>query len=94
MAWIKISDDDGGVYGKEAELDPTEIVAINELDGSIAELNIIKNNIVLPSVPENSPEDVSTIVEDCFTSLENYIATLNTEIENYISLKNLLLDGE
>lgn len=93
MGWIKISDDDGGIFGKEAELDPVLIVSINELDNGILELIQIKNSICLPYAPDNISEDLNAIVNDCKLVLENYIENINMEIEEKENLKILLLNN-
>ncbi|MBW6469622.1 MAG: hypothetical protein K0A90_00190 [Methanosarcinaceae archaeon] len=39
MVWIKISDDNGGVYAKSANPDPINVVSIDELNEQLTELN-------------------------------------------------------
>ncbi len=39
MAWIKISEDNGGTYAREASPDPAEILSISELEERINWLN-------------------------------------------------------
>jgi hypothetical protein len=38
MAWIKISDDNGGIYAERPDPDPVQVVSIAELEAQIASI--------------------------------------------------------
>lgn len=64
MAWIKISDEDGGVYALEPDPDPAVIVSVEEIEAEIAELQerIKAAEANLIPVPEKADARVAEAV--------------------------------
>lgn len=64
MSWIKISDDNGGVYALEPDPDPSVIVSVEEIEAEIAELQkrIKAAEANLIPVPEKADARVAEAV--------------------------------
>lgn len=66
MAWIKISDEDGGVYAREPEPDPVEVITIADIEAEIAELRerirAAETNLI--PVPEKADARVAEVVNE------------------------------
>lgn len=63
MSWIKISDDNGGVWAEEASPDPQRIVIISELEAEITKLQGAIDAIVFMDYPENADDDLKMAVD-------------------------------
>lgn len=64
MAWIKISDEDGGVYALEPDPDPAVVVSIEELEAEIKELQARIDGIRLIEIPNGASEELLRLAED------------------------------
>lgn len=66
MGWIKISDEDGGVYAKEPDNDPEQIVSVAELEAEIAELQerIKDAEANLIPIPDKADDRVAEAIND------------------------------
>ena len=89
MGWIKISDEDGGVYAKEPDNDPEQIVSVAEIEAEIAELERRIASVHLIEVPKGASEEVATIVNE---KNGNLIATEITPLQLQIERKQIFLD--
>lgn len=63
MGWIKISDEDGGIYAKEPENDPEQIVSVAEIEAEIKELQARIDNIRFIKVPVGVNEEVVEAID-------------------------------
>lgn len=62
MSWLKISDKDGGVYAKEPDNDPEQIVSVAEIEAEIKELQARIDSIHLIEITKEMSEAVLSLV--------------------------------
>lgn len=62
MSWIKISDDDGGIYAKEPENDPEQIVSVAEIEAEIKELQARIDSIHLIDIPKDASDEIKEAI--------------------------------
>lgn len=88
MSWLKISDKDGGVYAKEPDNDPEQIVSVAEIEAEIKELQARIDSVHLIEIPKDASDEIKTIINEKNGFLvANDIAPLQNELEQ----KQLLL---
>jgi len=61
--WIKISNDDGGTYALEPDLDPVAILTIAEIESEIAVLSEKIAAIHLIEIPNGASEEITLAIE-------------------------------
>ena len=91
MAWIKISDDDGGIYAREAEPDPAEVVSVAELEAEIAQwdeqIAQIQAEIDAMSLSAETPEGLMELayqaeqLQSALLSAEGYRETAQRKLD-------------
>lgn len=62
MSWLKISDKDGGVYAKEPDNDPEQIVSVAEIEAEIKELQARIDSVHLIEIPKDASDEVAMLV--------------------------------
>lgn len=93
MAWIKISDEDGGVYALEPDPDPAVIVSVEEIEAEIAELQerIKAAEANLLPCPEKADERLADVIR--FYNEQNVLRdkiALEIKVGDKIELLNKL----
>ena len=94
MAWLKISDDNGGTYGKEASPDPEEIVDLNTLQAEIDDLDdqidAIDDNVPYPDdATDDQKEAIDKLNTDRSHEKEGLIQERDEKQDLYDYLKDL-----
>lgn len=62
MSWLKISDKDGGVYAKEPDNDPEQIVSVAEIEAEIKELQARIDSVHLIEIPKDASDEVAMLI--------------------------------
>jgi hypothetical protein len=62
MSWLKISDKDGGVYAKEPDNDPEQIVSVAEIEAEIKELQARIDSVRLIEIPKDASDEVKEAI--------------------------------
>lgn len=84
MAWLKISDENGGTYVKEAEVDPVDLATINNLNAQITDLE----NMTLGLPPLKTEPDQETLE---FWNEMNDQSQARSDIQAQIDEKSALI---
>lgn len=63
MSWLKISDKDGGVYAKEPDNDPEQIVSVAEIEAEIKELQARIDSVRLIEIPKDASDEVKKAID-------------------------------
>ncbi len=73
MSWIKISDDDGGVWADEALPDPKRIVKVVELLMEIEELQNNIDAISLLEYPQGASDNLREAIDNWNNEKSSYL---------------------
>jgi hypothetical protein len=90
MAWIKISDEDGGIYAREPEPDPAVIVSVAEIEAEIKELQARIDSVRLIEIPKDASEEVVIAIEKSNEFPRGEIVMFETRLKDKQNLLNEL----
>lgn len=86
MNWIKVSDENGGVYAREAEPDPAEIVVMADLEAQITALDaqIAEIEEQIPAtIPIEQLTDIVAALDAC--------GAMKADLERLVAKRDAIL---
>jgi hypothetical protein len=92
MTLIKISDENGGTYGKLPIPEPENIETIDGLDNEITSLHEIIDSCKFPVIPLNAPETTRAVIVNATHLVAEYQDATIKRVTNRSGLRNFLHD--